>query len=142
MVMKNAAAENYHELAFYTLAHPDIKYFIHQHIVDAFQAQTADEHTKPIAIIFSLAGLYLFTEKEYTGKMVQQVHMKMARNKILWPAIDLPVHRGDIVISNVLETAPGADRDEMIKKWVICVWEAFEDSHKAIRSLVRITAGI
>ena len=69
--MKISTSEEYHELAFYTLAHPDKDYFIHQHIVDAFQAQTADEHSKPIAIIFSLAGLYLSAEKGYSGRTVQ-----------------------------------------------------------------------
>ena len=142
MARSNSATEDYHELAFYTLAHPDAAYFIHQHFVDAYQAQTADEHTKPIAIIFSLAGLYLFTEQGYTGKMVQQVHMKMARNKIPWPIIQLPVNRGDINIANVLKALPGAARDGMIKKWVVCVWEAFYGSHPVIRTLVSTTAEI
>ena len=39
----------YEELAFYTLAHGDPA-FIHQHVVDAWMLQTADETTKPIAI--------------------------------------------------------------------------------------------
>ncbi len=65
--------EQYYELSFYTLAHPD-KDFIHQHIVDAYAAQTASEKTKPITIYFSLAGLYLFIEKDYTGRQVQKAH--------------------------------------------------------------------
>ena len=142
MHVKNSTAEDYQELAFYTLEHSDKDYFIHQHIVDTFQAQTADEFTKPIAIVFSLAGLYLFTKQGYTGKMVQQVHMKMARNKIPWPAIELPVNRGDITISNVLESPPGTARDEMIKKWSISVWHAFENSHQVIKSTIRKTTGI
>jgi hypothetical protein len=142
MVMKISTSEEYNELAFYTLAHPDAAYFIHQHVVDAYQAQTADEHTKPIAIIFSLAGLYLFTEQGYTGKMVQRVHMKMARNKITWPTIQLPVNRGEINIASVLEALPGAARDEMIKKWVVCVWDAYKVSQAEIKLLVKRTAGI
>lgn len=43
----------YNELAFYTLVQPDDA-FIHQHIVDARIAQTADEQTKPISIVFAL----------------------------------------------------------------------------------------
>jgi putative acetyltransferase len=50
--------EQYHELACYTLAHPDPG-FIHQNIVDAFAAQTATEADKPIKIAFALVGLYL-----------------------------------------------------------------------------------
>jgi len=140
--MKYSDSEEYHELAFYTLAHPDKEYFIHQHVVDAFQAQTADENTKPIAIIFSLAGLYLFVEKGYNGRMVQQAHIKMSQNKIPWPPVELPKYRGDITISDVLKTAPGANRDEMIKKWGRSIWEAFRNSHHTIRATIKTTAGI
>jgi regulation of enolase protein 1 (concanavalin A-like superfamily) len=55
----------YSELAYYTFAHENPNYFIHQHIVDAFTAQLANENTKPIAIIFALVGLFLFVEKGY-----------------------------------------------------------------------------
>lgn len=41
---------HFHKLPFYTLAHPNPIYFIHQHAGDAFAAQTADENTKPIKI--------------------------------------------------------------------------------------------
>ena len=44
MVTDQAA---YEELCYYTLAHGDPA-FIHQHVVDAFAAQTADENIKPI----------------------------------------------------------------------------------------------
>lgn len=50
------------ELAYYTFAHPDPP-FIHQHLVDAFAAETADESTKPMKITFALIGLYLHVEK-------------------------------------------------------------------------------
>jgi hypothetical protein len=43
----------FNELSFYTLAHPNKAYFIHQHIVDAFKAQTADHNTKPIGLTFA-----------------------------------------------------------------------------------------
>jgi len=45
--------EKYYELSCYTLAHPDPQ-FIHQHVVDAFMAQTADQNTKSIGITFAL----------------------------------------------------------------------------------------
>ena len=64
--------DQFHQLSFYTLAHPDKKYFIHQHAVDTYQAQMADENTKPITIIFFLLGLYLYHEKNYTGRQVPQ----------------------------------------------------------------------
>src|SRR5688500_4296697 len=53
--------DRYEELCCYTLAHGHAA-FIHQHVVDAQAAQAAGEHTKPIAITFALAGLYLHVE--------------------------------------------------------------------------------
>jgi hypothetical protein len=63
MLITSSSQDQFHELSFYTLSHPDTVYFIHQHAVDAFAAQTADENTKPIKLTFGLIGLYLFLEK-------------------------------------------------------------------------------
>lgn len=123
--------EQYYELSFYTLAHKD-KSFIHQHIVDAYAAQTADSNIKPIAIFFSLAGLYLFVEKNYTGRQVQKAHLKMAQKPKDYPKIVLPETRGEITVKNVLEASPGADRDEMIHRWCISVWTSFSNCHDKI----------
>src|SRR5882672_8160568 len=117
-------SEHYSELSYYTLAHVN-KDFIHQHFVDVYTAQKADAYTKPIGITFALVGLYLFVEKGYTGRQVQQVHMQMAKNKKAWPAFTLPEKRGEITIVNVLQTPAGKSRDEMIKKWCETVWGAY-----------------
>ncbi|GHN01809.1 hypothetical protein WSM22_32980 [Cytophagales bacterium WSM2-2] len=61
--MNSLPKDQFNELSYYTLGHHDTVYFIHQHIVDAFQAQTADNSTKPIGLTFSLVGLYLYLEK-------------------------------------------------------------------------------
>lgn len=47
----------YDELCAYTLTRGDPG-FIHQHVVDAFTAQHADETTEPITLTFALVGLY------------------------------------------------------------------------------------
>jgi hypothetical protein len=132
----------YNELAFYTLDHPDKIYFIHQHVVDAYTAQHADNKTKPIAITFALAGLYLYVERNYTGKQAQYAHIRMAKNKKLWPAISLPKKRGEITISEVLDASPGIKRDFMIRSWCNSVWQAFEESHETIASLVKAELGV
>jgi hypothetical protein len=134
--MKKSDQDLYNELVYYTLDHPDKIYFIHQHVVDAYTAQKADDNTKPIAIIFALAGLYLYVERSYTGKQVQNAHIRMSKNKKIWPAINLPQKRGEITISKVLDAAPGRKRDFMIKSWCNSVWQAFEGSHISIASLV------
>src|SRR5262245_51287656 len=74
----------FHELCYYTLSHRDPS-FIHQHVVDAFAAQHSDAGTKPIKLTFTLVGLYLHVEKQFSGKHVQQVHMELARQKRGWP---------------------------------------------------------
>jgi hypothetical protein len=50
MATHGSPQDQFHELSFDTLAHPDPVYFIYQHAGDAFAAQTADENTKPIKL--------------------------------------------------------------------------------------------
>lgn len=122
----------FHELTYYTLAHPDQIYFIHQHAVDAWTAQTATPQTKPIGVAFSLAGLCLFVEKGYTGRQVQQAHLKLSTNKPAIPAIHLPDNRGRIGIEDVLLAEPGEIRDETIKNWCRSLWAAFTSVHPVV----------
>ena len=134
--MEKSEQEQFHELTFYTLSHPDPS-FIHQHIVDAYAAQKADANIKSIAITFALVGLYLHLEKNYTGKQVQLAHMKLATNKKIWPVFNLPVSRGNIRVSDILNTKSGEERDKMIEKWCIEVWNAYADSHEKVENLLK-----
>ena len=126
--------EIYNELAYYTLAHPDPS-FIHQHLVDAFAAQTADENTKHIKITFALIGLYLHVEKQFTGKQVQRVHMALGRRKRHWPSIMLPTNRGTIGAADVLAARPNLD--QAIRAWCESVWHAYRDSRQQLIELLR-----
>ncbi len=139
--MEKREEEQYHKLLYYTLSLSD-KAFIHQHAVDAFAAQTANENTKSIAITFSLVGLYLYLEKNYTGKEVQQAHTEMAKNKKQWPTFTLPKHRGDITISDVLSVPPGLERDTMINKWCSSVWLAYKECRQMVIELVLVELGV
>jgi hypothetical protein len=47
----------------------------------------------------------------------------------------LPAERGDITITDVLNAAPGRDRDSMIKDWCDSVWNAYTDWHPTITAL-------
>lgn len=58
--------------------------------------------------------------------------MQLAKNKSSLPDIHLPVKRGDITATDVLETEAGEDRDRIIKKWCASVWDAYKDSQKEI----------
>ncbi len=120
--------DQFNELSYYTLA-LDRSYFIHQHAVDAFAAQTADENTKPIKITFALIRLYLFLERGFTGKQVQQAHVKMSQNKKRWPSLALPIQKGDITVENVLKASPGEPRDRLIREWCESVWKEYHSWH-------------
>ena len=126
----------FEELSFYTLSHADSDYFIHQLIVDAFTAQTALKDTKNISLVFSLVGLYLLIEKNYTGKQIQQAHTVLSNYKDYLPVIKLPENRGEITISEVLKSE--LNRDEMIKKWCSSVWKEYESSKEDIKRFCEI----
>jgi hypothetical protein len=133
--MQKSSQEMYDELSLYTLAHKDSS-FIHQNIVDAYAAQTADENTKPIKVAFALMGLFLYLEKNYTGKEVQLAHMKMAKEKKVWPTFTLPRDRGEVTVVDALNAEPGETRDAVIRKWCESVWEAWSQSQQSVRDWV------
>ena len=130
------AQDLYNELAFYSLAHGDPK-FIHQHIVDAFAVQQADEITKPITIVFGLVGLFLHVEKGFTGRQVQLVHMRLASRRKQWSQVALPEGRGNITISDVLAANSGPERDAMIHRWCESVWGAGKECKAPIADLLK-----
>jgi hypothetical protein len=116
--------ELYNELAHYTLSHPDPS-FLHQHVIDAFAAQYADKGTRTIQIVFALVGLCLYSEKGFSGRMVQKAHMQLANRRGNWERPALPPSRGAIGIVDVLAAAPGEPRDLLIGEWYLCVWTAW-----------------
>lgn len=126
----------FYELSCYTQSHPD-PLFIHQYIVDAYAAQTADENTKPITITFALIGLYLHVERNFTGKEVQNAHVKLGRYGKKWPSFDLPEFRGEIRVGDVIFVPEGSKRDRCIVEWCRSVWDAYRDSHVKVVNLVR-----
>jgi hypothetical protein len=129
----------YHVLLAYTFepAH----YLMHQHVVDAYAAQTADEHTKPITLMFALAGLYLHFEKGLTGPEAQQAHIRMANARKDWPRLPLVPERGAMTASDVIQYASGPERDAAIEQWARSAWEAWRPIHLQISQLVAETVG-
>ena len=133
--------ELFHLLTFYTLAHPDPA-FLHQHAVDAFAAQLAGAHTKPITLVFGLIGLYLHLEWDYTGRQVQLAHMRMARQRKQWPSLPRPESRGEIRVAHVLRAAPGPERDLMIHHWCASVWPCFAAARPQIVEIAKSELGV
>jgi len=123
------------ELAQYTLTHRGPS-FIHQHFVDAYGASHVGNVSKPIMGVFSLAGLYLFLEKGYTGREVQLAHMRMAGGKKDWPRFNPPTRRSPLTIANVLNADEGPSRDEALANWCRSVWQSWSADHSQITQLV------
>lgn len=126
----------YHELCAYTLTLGDPT-FIHQHVVDAWAAQAAHRESKPIAVAFSLAGLYLHLEKGRTGREVQHAHMRMARRKSVWPTFALPDDRGAVTAIDVMAKPPGPERHAAIDGWCRSVWQAYASQRDAVIAFLR-----
>lgn len=112
--------------------------FIHQHVVDAWAAQHADEDSKPIRVAFALIGLHLHIEKGFTGRQVQLAHMQLAqphgrgRPTKEWPQFPLPKKRGSITVVDVM-AAREDGRAAAIDRWCESVWEAWSESHDQVR---------
>ena len=66
--------------------------------------------------------------------------MKMAEHKKEWPIPRLQIKRGDLTISNVLEVAPGPERDAMVRTWCATVWNACGNVRETILGLARANA--
>src|SRR3954469_6572687 len=116
MTQRDDEQQAFDELCFYTLAHPSAN-FIHQHAVDAFAVQLADEGTKPLKVAFGLFGLCLHLERGFTGREVQRAHMQLAKRRKQWPRFELPRERGDIRVAQVLAAGAGPERDASIESW-------------------------
>ena len=125
--------EAYDEICAYTLSRRD-KAFIHQHVVDAYTAQTASSSDKPIGLTFALIGLYLHVEHNYSGRAVQLAHMKLGRQKRDWPRFLLPMERGEITASIVWTAPEGPERDNLIHDWCVSVWQAHVNNHAAVKA--------
>lgn len=127
----------YDVLCAYTLTHGDAA-FIHQHVVDAFAAQTATASSKPIMLAMSLVGLYLTAEKGYSGRQVQHIHSLLARGgRKTWPFFTLPDDRGAIRVGDVMAAAPGPERDREVHRWCAAVWAAFVGNRATVVELLR-----
>ena len=131
----NASSEclqAYSDLMCYTAAKQDLK-FIHQHAVDAYAAQHAGGTTRNITIAFGLIGLYLALEKGYTGKQVQQAHMRIAKIRKDWPRLEPTGRPASLTVIDVLKTPDGSEKDIMIRLWMAGVWESWADRQQWVR---------
>jgi Family of unknown function (DUF5946) len=129
----HTARAAYDEVYVYTMGRPG---FILQHVVDAFAVQTANQDSKPIGIVFGLVGLYLHVEKQFSGRQVQEVHMKLGSRKREWPSIHFPQDRGTMTVVDVLAASAGPERDAAIDNWCRSVWTSFAGNRQTITALL------
>ena len=134
--MTLTAEEAYEQICYYTLSLQN-ENFIHQHVVDAYAAQTAAETDKPIRLFFALIGLFLHIEKGFSGRQVQKAHMQIARSKANRPRFELPKDRGSITAIDVASANPGTERDQMIDRWCRAVWEQYADTRPTIEAFLK-----
>jgi len=130
----DAVRAAYEEVYIYAMGRPG---FILQHVVDATAVQTANNHSTPISVVFGLVGLYLRVEKRFSGRQVQQAHMKLGRRKREWPGVSLPGNRGSMTVADVLSAPCGPERDRAIDNWCEAVWNACADNRDTIVALVQ-----
>ena len=123
----------YDELYAYAMERPG---FILQHVADAFAVQSADAETKPIGVVFGLAGLYLRVEKQFTGREVQKAHATLAQRKREWPKLKLPRERGAVTVAKVMAAEAGVDRDRAIDDWCKSVWTACSENRELLVELL------
>jgi hypothetical protein len=122
----------YSDLMCYTVAKQDPE-FIHQHVVDTYAAQHAGGPTRNTTVAFGLIGLYLALEKGYTGKQVQQAHMRIAKVRKVWPRLETPSQPGVLTVMDVLQAGTDGEKDAMIRRWMAAVWESWSYRHTWIR---------
>ena len=137
----NASGEcldTFYELTYWTLERRDVR-FIHQHAVDAYEAQHAGGKTKPMTVAFGLIGLFLALEKGYTGRQVQRAHMVIARRQRDWPNLEPPSLRAVMTVHNVVEGATDAEREELLMQWAASVWGIWEERHPWVREITEKT---
>ena len=128
------AQHAYHELYVYTMGRPR---FILQHVVDANIAQTVDGSSRPISVVFALAGLYLHLEKGFSGAEVQRAHQTLGQRKREWPTLALPERRGSMTPADVMAAPAGAERDAAIDRWCESVWSDCQSCRDVIVGLLQ-----
>lgn len=124
------------ELNAYTLEYAGAE-FVHQHLVDAYAAQHISRDSKPVKQAAALVGLYLFVERGYTGRQVQQAHMALGNKMKQWTLWEPPCERAGLTVMDPLKVPAGVQRDEAIKQWARAVWTMWGERHGDVEEWLR-----
>jgi hypothetical protein len=130
----------YHEVLYATLALQDPE-FTHQVAIDAYAAQHAGPHVKPITVAFALVGLYLVWERGFTGRQVQRVHTALAPKTKAWPRFSAPDACPWLTVQHPA-ASPDERRVEAIREWSHSVWQVWKPEEERIASLLQMYLGL
>jgi Family of unknown function (DUF5946) len=122
------------DLSCYSVSKQDPE-FIHQHVVDTYEAQHAGGGTRNITVTFGLIGLHLALERGCTGKQVQQAHLRIAKIRKNWPRLEAPLELAGITVLDVVNATDGAEKDAMIGRWMTAVWASWADRQAWVREI-------
>lgn len=120
----------YCELSGYSLSR-GYEPFIHQHVADAYALQHGIGTASNIGVAFTLVGLYLAVEKNFSGRDVQRAHMQLARQRKQWPLLDRPSGQASMTVADVMQEEPGDARDAAIRRWAAAVWAVCSEQSRA-----------
>ena len=91
----------YHELSANFIMSPDVTFVPNMRLTHMV-LQHSGNRVKNIRTAFSLIGLYLAVEREYTGRQVQHAHMELAKRNIKWSSFILPIRPYALSVADVL----------------------------------------
>lgn len=137
--MMNASAECrqlYYDVSFYTLGKRD-PFFLHQVLVDADGAQHYKMGAPRIGLAFALIGLCLVLEHDYSGKDVQNAHIRLAAKRKDWPQFEPSTQKTPLTIADVLAAPPGDERDAVMMQWAAAVWDTYTHEQQHVREMLR-----
>lgn len=119
----------YGELSAYNFERAELS-FLAQLAVDAYGAQHVGGSSRPITAAFSLLGMYLVHERNFTGRQVQLAHMKLGQSKFSWPKFEPPDQRKALTVADVMRVEAGVNRDQRIHDWSKSVWDQWVQYHQ------------
>ncbi len=109
----------------------------HQLLVDAYGAQHAPVDS--IRLPYSLVGLLLALEEDWSGAAVRALHGRMGKPQPHWPAFTRPPTLGERTILDVVEAGARAasepGHEAGLRSWAADVWTAWSDQRDEVRRL-------
>lgn len=126
------------EVAGFELAHPELVGRLHQLTVDTYGAQHSGDG-RGIRIAYSLVGLHLALDREWSGMAVRDAHQRMGRPQPSWPAFPSPADLGQLTVLDVAEggaragSVPG--HAAAVQRWAAAVWAAWAPRHAEVAEL-------